>query len=163
MPDCLSHLLIAYVSSRSLLRSASMPLFLVGSLLPDVLLRGGRLFFCQNLRRDFLELYLAPLHTPFVIAFVCLAIAQLFHREIRKRSFVLLYSGCLNHFILDLFQRSINGLGFTREPVEGYRWLYPFSWFDFQIGLFWAEDASYSLLVLLPLGIWFWLVPRERD
>jgi hypothetical protein len=139
-----------------------MSLFLLGSLLPDILLRGGRLFFLGSPHRDFVELYLAPLHTPFATALVCLAIAQFFHSEVRLKSFVLLYSGCLTHFILDLFQRTIVGFGFTAEPLDGYHWLYPFSWFDFQIGLFWAEDAPYALLLLVPLAAWICSAPGKK-
>jgi hypothetical protein len=137
-----------------------MTVFMIGSMLPDVLLRGGRLFFQGNPRQDFLELYIAPLHTPFACALICLGLAQLFDHKVRRTLFAFLYLGCVSHFILDLLQRTIVDTGLTVELIDGYRWLYPFSWFDFQIGLFWAEDSPYALFLLIPFTTWLYLVPR---
>jgi hypothetical protein len=101
-----------------------------------------------------MELYLTPLHTPIGTIFVCLALVQLFHRAFRMDAFKWLYGGCLGHFALDLLQATINGYGPTLEPLDGYHWLYPLSWFDFQIGVFWTEDTPWSLILLVPLSIW---------
>lgn len=153
MPDGLTHVLAGYIGVQCWLKGGRLTLFLIGSLLPDMLLRGGRLFFVTHHYRDFLELYLTPLHTPITSLFLCLAIAQLFHSKIRKTTFTLLFAGCLAHFMLDLLQCTIFGFGFTVEPIDGYCWFYPISWFDFQFGLFWTENAPYALILLLPMSI----------
>jgi hypothetical protein len=91
------------------------------------------------------------LHTPITCLFVCLAIAQFFSSNIKKKALFLLYLGCVVHFVMDFLQCTIVGYGFTVERLDGYHWLYPFSWLDFQFGLFWAEDAPYALLILIPI------------
>lgn len=153
MPDGLTHVLAGYIGLHRWQGGGRLTLFLVGSLLPDVLLRGGRLFFVGHSQRDFLELYLVPLHTPVTSLLICLALAQLFHSHIRKASFVLLYGGCLAHFLLDFFQCTINGFGLKIQSIGGYHWFFPISWFDVQFGLFWAEDALYALILLIPIAI----------
>lgn len=161
MPDGLTHIAGGYIFGKSWLKHGQLSLFLLGCLIPDILLRGGRLLFAWSPEKDFLELYLAPLHTPVTGIFVCLALAQIFHAEIRKRAFLLLYAGCFCHFILDLFQRTINGFGFSVEPLDGYHWLFPLTWFDFQLGIFWPEDSSYGLLFLIPAAMFLFYYRRN--
>lgn len=162
MPDGLTHIVAGYIGAERWFKGYRMTLFLAGSLLPDIFLRGGRLFFVGQLDRDFQELYLVPLHTPFTCMLLCGVIALCFDAQIRKSAFAFLFSGCLAHFLLDLMQRTIQGFGMTLESLDGYRWLYPMSWFDFQIGLFWAEDAPYALIVLCPIGLGLRLMSYRR-
>ena len=153
MPDGLTHLISGYIFGFRWLERGRLALFLLGCLIPDILLRGGRLFFIGSLHRDFFELYLSPLHTPITGIFICLAITQFFQTKLQKGVFLITYSGCLCHFILDLLQCTINGYGFSVEPIDGYHWLFPLSWFDFQLGIFWPESAPYGLFILIPTAI----------
>ena len=162
MPDGLTHMLAAYPGGRRYLSGFGLALFLLGSLLPDLLIRGGRLLFSAPSLYDWAELYLVPLHTPVGALLTCVALAQLFHESVRKSAFLCLYGGCWSHFVLDFFQRAIEGFGFTRLKVPSYSWLYPFSGADFQLGLFWAEDAPWALLVLVPLSLRIWYGGRKR-
>jgi len=161
MPDGLTHVMVGYISVNRQFQKGWLTLFLFGSLLPDLLLRGGRLFFTGHLQRDFFELYLVPLHTPFTSLFICLALSQLFHSSIRKKSFIILYSGCLLHFFLDFFQCTIDGFGLKVQSLGGYHWLFPISWFDLQFGIFWPEDAPYSLIILTPIAIWVYIKNKK--
>ena len=163
MPDGLTHLAVGYIGVFRWLQGSRLVLFFLGSLLPDILLRGGRLLFTGHPQRDFLELYLVPFHTPVTGLLFCLALAQLFHPRIRKAAFTLLFGGCLAHFALDMLQRTINGNGFTVEVLDGYHWLYPFSWFDFQFGLFWAGDSPYALIILVPVSLWLWVIRKKQN
>lgn len=156
MPDGLTHVMAGYIGVHKWITKGRLTLFLVGSLLPDILLRGGRLLFVGHARHDFLELYLTPLHTPFTALFICLALAQFFYSKIRKAAFVFLYAGCLGHFLLDFLQRTIEGVGLHAGTIGGYHWFFPLSWLDFQFGLFWAEDAPYALIVLIPITGWMY-------
>lgn len=161
MPDGLTHVVAGYIGGERWLRGGRMALFLLGCLLPDLLLRGGSLFFRGSVQRDFLELYLTPLHTPLTVLVLCGALAQLFKVGERKPAFYALYAGCLLHFALDFFQRTISGAGPTREVYEGYHWLYPLSWWDGQVGLYWPEQTPYALLILLPWAGLAWLKKRS--
>jgi hypothetical protein len=154
VPDGLIHISAGYIGVSHWLKSGRLTLFLMGSLIPDILLRGGRILFIGQPQQDFIELYLTPLHTPIASLFLCLAIAQLFHATNRKSALMLILGGCLAHYSLDLLQRTINGYGFTVELLDGYHWLYPISWYDFQFGLFWPEQEPYVILFLLPLAGW---------
>ncbi len=154
MPDGLTHIICGYFCGERWLKRGRLALFLLGCLIPDIFLRGGRLFFTGSPNRDFIELFLTPLHTPITGLFICLAITQFFHARIQKGVFLIIYSGCLCHFILDLMQRIINGYGFSVEPIDGYHWFFPLSWFDFQIGIFWPENAPYGLFILIPAALW---------
>lgn len=162
MPDGLTHIAAAYLGVHRFLTKESLILFLVGTLLPDICLRAGRLMFMGHPEHDFLELYLTPLHTPFTSFFVCLALAQFFHAQIRKRALLFLYLGGLWHFFLDFLQRTIEGPGLSTKTIGGYHWLFPFSWLDAQFGIFWAESTPYALIVLLPAMIWISLQQKNK-
>ena len=162
MPDGLTHIAAAYIGVHRCLTKGRLTLFLVGSLLPDIFLRGGRVLFVGHPMHDFFELYLTPVHTPFTSLFICLALAQFFHSKVRKTAFILLYTGCLGHFFLDFLQRTIEGPGLSIRTIGGYHWLFPFSWLDLQFGLFWSEEAPYTLIVLLPIVIGIWLRQRRK-
>ncbi|MDY6855179.1 MAG: hypothetical protein SWO11_10825 [Thermodesulfobacteriota bacterium] len=157
MPDGLTHLFAGYVGSQHWLKGGRLTLFLIGCLLPDIIARGSRLFFIWHAHIDFLDLYIVALHIPFTCLFICMAIVQLFNSHLQREAFLLLYAGCIVHFVLDFFQRTISGFGFTVELLNGYHWLYPFSWYDFQFGLFWPKDAIFALILLLPLSILIFL------
>ena len=156
MPDGLTHIVSGYILGIKWMEKERLTLFLLGCLIPDIFLRGGRLLFIDSADRDFFELFLTPLHTPITGLFICLAATQLFHTGIQRKVFVLLYAGCLTHFILDLLQRTIYGYGFAIDRIEGYHWFFPLSWFDFQIGVLWPENTSYSLVILIPTAVWLY-------
>jgi hypothetical protein len=162
MPDGLTHIISGYVCSERWLKEGRLALFLLGGLIPDLLLRGGRLLFICSTNKDFFELYLTPLHTPITSLFICLAIAQFFHPKIQKQVFALVFSGCVLHFIMDLFQLTINGYGFSIEPLDGYNWFFPLTWFDFQLGFFWPEETPYSLIILFPAAFFLFLYRKNR-
>lgn len=163
MPDGLTHIVAGFIGGWRWFRGYRMTLFLAGSLLPDLFLRGGRIFLVGQLERDFLELYLVPLHTPITCALLCGAVAFVFDPRIRKTAFVTLLSGCFGHFILDFLQRGIEGYGPRLIHVDGYRWLYPFTWYDAQFGLFWAEDSPYALIILVPAILFVWIKQRKNQ
>lgn len=162
MPDGLTHVIAGYIGISRWVKAGRLTFFLAGSVMPDIFVRGGRLLFFFHPDRDFFELYLVPLHTPFTSLFICLALAQLFHSETKKTAFLYLYLGCMAHFILDFFQRTISGFGLTKEVLEAYHWLYPFGFFDFQFGLVWPEHTPYALFILMPLASCIFYKRKKR-
>jgi hypothetical protein len=77
--------------------------------------------------------YFHALHTPVALALIIIMLSFLFD-EINQRKVILLLSlGTLTHLVLDSFQASVGD--------RGYSWLFPFSYSDFNFGLFWPEDS----------------------
>jgi hypothetical protein len=131
MPELITHTIFAYLIRRRKWTIHFIIIFLFGAMLPDLVSRPFIVIF-ENF-----QYFFATFHTPIALILICYLISLLFADEIMKKVFLLLLFGVLTHLFLDLFQINIKS--------QGYGWLFPFSNFDFQIGLFWAED---SILVL---------------
>ena len=136
MPDLITHCSVAYLF-KWIFRD-KLALFVLGTILPDLLTRGLFLIF------PFLVPFLTPLHTPLVLIFVCYFLCLFFQESIRKGVFVALLSGSYLHLLLDLFQIHIG--------KEEYIWFYPFSWKSYEIGLFWPETS------VLTIPLWLILI-----
>jgi hypothetical protein len=126
MPDLLTHSVAAYLTARRWFPRPAAILFIVGTMLPDVLSRPFYIVF------PVLHWWVMPLHTPVGIAIVCWMIAGFFKIEDRKIIFIALLAGALFHFLLDAPQKHI---------AAGYFWLFPFSWTTYEWGLWWSEDS----------------------
>jgi len=124
MPDLLTHYTAAYFVSRSSAFSRFRAIFYLGTLLPDIISRPFYIFVPQ------LAVYTVAMHTPVFIIFLCLFLTELFQSAVKVPVRKYLFGGVLLHFVLDLFQKHL---------VDGYFWLFPFSWKSFEIGLFWPD------------------------
>ena len=136
MPDLFTHTAVAYFIVRANALEKYRALFYIGTVLPDVLSRPFYILFPHTFRIT------TAIHTPVFIYLFCLLLAQLFKDN--KTAFIALIGGSALHFILDVFQRHIIG---------GYYWFFPFSWKSFEIGMFWPEDALWSVPFLFFLVI----------
>lgn len=134
MPDLITHCSVAYFF-KWIFRD-KLILFILGTILPDLLTRGIFIIFPS------LVAFLLPMHTPFVLIFVCYFLCLFFEEGIRKGIFIALLSGSYLHLFLDFFQIHVG--------EEEYSWFFPFSWKSYEIGLFWPEASV--------LSIPFWLV-----
>jgi hypothetical protein len=131
MPDLLTHSAAAYLTTRHWFGRPGIPrataiLFIVGTMLPDVLSRPFYILFPA------LHWWVMPLHTPAGMLIVCWVITGFFQAAERWRVFIALISGVLLHFVLDAPQKHI---------AAGYFWLFPFSWKTYEWGLWWSEDS----------------------
>jgi hypothetical protein len=126
MPDLLTHSAVAYVASRRWFPRPGAILFVVGTMLPDVLSRPLYILFPA------LHWWVMPLHTPVGMAIVCWMLAGFFQAAERRRVFTAFAGGVLLHFLLDAPQKHI---------AAGYFWLFPFSWTTYEWGLWWSEDS----------------------
>ncbi len=131
MPDLLTHSAAAYLSARRWfgepgVSRATAILFIVGTMLPDVLSRPFYILFPA------LHWWVMPLHTPAGVLIVCWIITGFFQAAERRRVFIALTGGVLLHFLLDAPQKHI---------AAGYFWLFPFSWKTYEWGLWWSEDS----------------------
>lgn len=134
MPDLITHCSVAYLFRR--IFRDKLVLFVLGTILPDLLTRGLFIIFPSLLP------FLLPMHTPFVLIFLSYFLCLFFEEGIRKGVFTALLSGSSLHLFLDFFQIHI------RE--EEYYWFFPFSWKSYEIGLFWPEASV--------LTIPFWII-----
>ena len=136
MPDPLSHVCLAYLAGRASRLRRSMPTFLVGTLLPDILtstpaaLLGGQGYW-----------FFAPAHMPVGVLLWGYAASLLFRREDRGLVFGSLVAGGWLALALDLLQDHIAG---------GYMLLFPFSWREFELHLVSPEASIAWLPILVP-------------
>ncbi|MDZ7289197.1 MAG: hypothetical protein ONB44_11650 [candidate division KSB1 bacterium] len=136
MPDLLTHTAAAYLAARRWFPRAGAILFILGTMLPDMLSRPFHILFPA------LHWWVMPLHTPAGMAIVCWIITGFFRTGERGGVFIALSGGVLLHFFLDLPQKHL---------VAGYFWLFPFSWTTYEWGWWWSEESVQivPLMILL--------------
>jgi hypothetical protein len=134
MPDLVTHYAVAHLAVRRWWQPASA-MFLLGTILPDLLTRPIYIF------RPEVFWLVMPLQTPVGMLVVSWMVAVLFKAEDQRKVFWSLFAGASLHFALDVLQSHI---------IAGYFWLWPFSWWTTEWGLFWPED---SLLVAPVLAL----------
>lgn len=136
MPDLATHVAAAYLASwfKLNLRRETLSLFLLGNILPDILTRPIYAVLPQA------YWFFAPLHTPVGIVLACGVISQMFDFSLRKKTFMILLVGAVFHLLLDSLQKRV---------VDVYGILFPISWKDIYIGVFWPDESLVLLFVLL--------------
>jgi hypothetical protein len=143
MPDLVTHTAIAHLMRRpsgwrhSAKSDAAMRLmFYLGAMLPDLPSRPAYIVFPS------LHDWVVAFHTPVGMLFTCAFLSLLFERPLRKKAFGWLFLGAVLHFAVDCLQKQVTGNNF---------WLFPFSWKNFGIGLFWAGEAMAFVPVWIAL------------
>lgn len=146
MPDLVTHTTLGYLVRDRRWDVHVLILFMIGTMLPDVFSRTFIILF-----KDY-RWFFHAWHTPVVIILLSALISLLFVSDMRKQVFKFLLLGSAFHCLLDLFQTGISD--------TAYLWFFPFSSkFDFQIGLFWAEDT----LSLTPLFVLLFLISYKWE
>ena len=145
MPDLGTHIALGYWARRFPLgRSISdrvlIPVFMFGSLLPDLVSKISEIVFSFDYYWFF-----NSFHTPFSLLFQCIAISLLFEAGIRKAIFLNLAGGTASHLFLDSLQWHITG--------GNYFWLFPFSDWTGEIGILDVADWPYMLAASLTLVV----------
>ncbi len=137
MPDLITHTAVAHLLARSfssyrysIKRWDLHFLFLLGTMLPDLLTRSFYILFPSLFH------WIIFFHTPIAMLIVSWMAAALFTVTRRRAVFISLYSGALLHFLLDALQKQIIGNNF---------WLYPISWFNFSIGIAWPGEIMHFI------------------
>ena len=134
MPDLITHVAFIHLLRRpfDLKKQIWNPnlriLFYVGTILPDILTRPFYILFPSTFS------WTVAIHTFAGMFIICALIAFFFEVKIRRQVFVLLISGAAFHFLLDAFQKQLIGNNY---------WLFPLSWKNFGLGIFWAGEATY--------------------
>lgn len=151
MPDLFTHAAAAHLAARRWFPRPAAILFLIGTLLPDVLSRPFYILFPT------LHWWVMPLHTPVGIAVVGWVIAGGFKTAERKIVFSALGAGAMFHFLLDAPQKHI---------AAGYFWLFPFSWTTYEWGWWWSEDSvhivPFMAVLVIAVEVFIYFRARRR-
>lgn len=143
MPDLMTHILVPSLFKRKFGKYFSI--VVLGAVLPDFVTRIPCLFleiFFPNHSYQW-NWFFQIFHSLIPLLFFCLLIAFLFEEKERKSIIKFLLIGTVSHVFLDLFQKHFT-LG-----TQGYHWLFPLTWQDFTIPLFWPETSLYFIPVIL--------------
>jgi hypothetical protein len=151
VPDLVTHMALGiflrrpYESLRpSADDAAGRTMFYLGILLPDLLTRPWYILFPS------IHDWVFALHTPAGMLAVSGLLASRFEKSFRSTAFRFLIAGGLLHFLLD---------GFQKQVSVNHFWLFPFSYANCGIGLFWPGDAVAlaplwaGLAILLEIGL----------
>lgn len=149
MPDLITHSVAAYMIRNRKIEIDFLVIYLLGAILPDIVTRPFMIIFPQ------VSNFFHAFHTPTALILIVLLLSLFFESEIRPKVFKLLALGTLTHLFLDLFQ---NGVG-----DRGYSWFFPFSYYDFRIGLFWPEDSISILPLVISIFIVDYFVSRKSQ
>lgn len=139
MPELVTHTVAAYLIRKRNIPTADLLIYLFGAMLPDLLTRPFMILYPP------IRYFVNVLHTPVALVLVIYLIAQYFEDSIRNKVMKLLALGTFTHLFLDLFQNSIQ--------YRGYSWFFPFTFWDFRIGLFWPEDSVSYLPITLAVFV----------
>ena len=126
MPDLVTHVSLAYFLKRPKAWARYRVFFYIGAILPDILTRPLYILFPP------LYMVIYSLHTPFVVAVLCLLFTMFFEIKHRPGIRLNLFLGIGTHFGLDLLQKSV---------TVSYYWLFPFSFRSFSLGIFWPDES----------------------
>lgn len=140
MPDWLSHILIALIIVE-LFNIKYKSLVVLGSLLPDLVTKFHLINIFRVFPQGLLDPFFVIFHTPIMVFLLALIIAPFFRLN-QKLVIGLISLGWITHILSDLTNKHLLfGQSFL---------LFPFSWRQFEIGLFWPDQYY---LVLIPLLI----------
>lgn len=140
MPDWITHILVAWTIGTILgfkfkqFNSANIALFIVGSLVPDII----KITMIFDYLGIGLSKFFIPLHTP-IGSLIIATIFSFFFKE-QKVALFFLIGGMFTHYMLDLLLFDLNG---------GIYLLYPLSWNQYQLGLITNYDFNITILSII--------------
>ncbi|MBT6199947.1 MAG: hypothetical protein HOI21_05360 [Bacteroidetes Order II. Incertae sedis bacterium] len=154
MPDLLTHAASGYLAGRCFYSDHRVGLVVFGSILPDLMTRVPGIIL-----QRFLELpvahFFAAFHTPTSLAVSCYGFSFLFAKPQRRLSFILMFSGSLLHFVLDLMQKQFY------EPI--YMPWFPLSLQAVQWSWFHIHASLLVAPILLIAVLWLWRKANETS
>lgn len=137
MPDLMTHILIGLIIC-DIAGIKRKSLVLIGSILPDLLLKGIILSPLLNLPFMDLKWLLVPLHNPAGLIFVTCIICLIFTKD-HLRIYGLIALGWASHLAADLTNKEIY--------MNQLMLLYPFSWKAFEMNIFWSNQFYYTIII----------------
>ena len=152
MPDLFAHFASGYLLSYSSKFRRYTALFVLGTVLPDVLTRIPEIVLQRFLGFPVFHFFNA-LHTPVGVTFASYILSYAFPEEERKFVFTWLLSGSLIHIALDLLQKQ-----FYRAV---YMPFFPFSTEPVQWGLYHYNASLIFFLPLLIITSYLWRLQKK--
>lgn len=141
MPDLITHCLASRIILLGKFKKYLL-LFVVGTILPDVLSRIPAFFLAGCYRCSW---FVAVIHSPLTLILFVLLLSLLFKKPLK--ALLSLFFGMLFHLFLDTFQRHLGG---------GYYWFFPVSFKAQELGLFWPETSLYFIPPLICLALFIY-------
>lgn len=161
MADLITHTCTALLW-KAASRGDRVAVFVAGTCAPDLLARVPSmgltwLRWSVPAIPEWLVYVWGPLHMPAGVLVASYALSFLFPAEGRRQVFGDLLGGGLLHLAVDLLQHHFG---------VGYLLLFPFSLWDFEIGLIGSEDTVRIVPFLVPFTAWVsfrtWGRPRRK-
>ena len=136
MPDLLSHIIFCLIACE-LVNFKKKGLILLGAILPDIITKIYLFGFIIKLPEELI-------HTLFLFhgvipIFLVTVLIGLFFRDVFSATY-LIGVGALSHLLLDLFNGHFLG---------GLLLLFPISWNEYRISIYWPNQYFYVLVILL--------------
>ena len=151
MPDWISHILLGLIIAE-VFNIRKKSLVVLGSILPDIILKIYALSIIIPMKINFLFWFLYPLHTIAGITILSFLLTIAFKYD-AKKTFGLIFIGAVFHILLDGTTK------FMLYNIQGL-FLFPFSWKYYGIGIFYPEQ--YWIVMVLLFGIYVILRPILR-
>ncbi|MBD3224268.1 MAG: hypothetical protein GF313_06025 [Caldithrix sp.] len=139
MPDTFTHIALPTIARRWIKRPLSMPLVLIGTVLPD--------YFREIFGLLMPDLYGAAtmiFHTPIGVVFSSMLVAAFFDQRQRSTVWVSVIGGQLIHLLFDFIQGYLCG--------GSLYWLFPY-FKPFHLGLFPVTGWPYVFAVSMTLFV----------
>ena len=144
MPDWVSHILLGLIIAE-ILNVDKKSLVVLGSILPDIVLKAYTLSILAPMPLTFLFWFFYPLHTIAGIILFSLLVSLLFKYN-QKKTFLLIFIGALSHIFIDMATKPME------YNIQGMLF-FPFSWKAYSFGLFYSEQYWVVALILLVVYI----------
>jgi hypothetical protein len=151
--DLVTHTCVAYLA-KAIPNRPHIATFVLGTCLPDLLGRVPSmgltvLRWALPAIPEWTIYVWVPFHMPIGVALSSFLLAFAFPAPVRRVASLNLLGGGLLHLAVDLLQHHFG---------VGYLLLFPFSWWDFELGWIGSEDTVKLVPVLVPLtlAVWAW-------
>jgi hypothetical protein len=142
MPNWLVHLAVAWIIVEIFNLKKYRGVFLLGSVLPDAKTFAMALTPLAGITKAYA--LAIPVHTPIGTSLLAAFTAALFNEKFKK-IFILLLLGSATHFALDITMYPYYGAGH-------YLLLYPFSWTQFGIPLYYLTEYLTPIVVIFAIA-----------
>ena len=157
MADLVTHWALA-VLVKACVGYRDVPLFVAGSLLPDLVARVPPMAI-ELLARPlggvppWMSYVWVPVHLPVGMAVLAFVLSMLFPASLRRRVFANLLGGMALHLGVDLLQD---------HSGVGYQLFFPFWGPPFELGVYGSEDSVWAAPFLGAAALWVWWRRRGR-